>query len=78
MGQAAQQTGEASGTSTDYAHDILEIPYVYKILLPEGGEFGFDFPERQLANLCNEFYYGFVVFGRFIRNNFPPINVSLF
>jgi Zinc carboxypeptidase len=72
MGHGAEIGGEISGTSTDYAHETVAIPYTYKILLPEGGQYGFDYPARQLEALCKEMYYGFLVFGRFVRDNFRP------
>jgi hypothetical protein len=71
-GRGAEISGEISGTGTDYAHETVGIPYAFKVLLPEGGQHGFDYPVRQLETLCRDMYYGFLVLGRFVRDNYRP------
>jgi hypothetical protein len=34
--------------------------------------YGFDYPVRHLETRCRDMYYGFLVLGRFVRDNYRP------
>lgn len=53
------------GTSLEYASDILDIPYVYRINLADGHhQNGFLLPAQKIKGTCNEIWPGIKALAR--------------
>ncbi|XP_013187498.2 carboxypeptidase B [Amyelois transitella] len=58
----------AAGGSDDFAFGAVGVPYSYTMELTDGYEF--TFPARLLKNVLPQFYEGFKVFGKSIKQEF--------
>lgn len=54
----ANAAGFSSGTSADYALGQDQVPFVYTIYAPSGGNNGWDVPEDQIKRIVDEIFVG--------------------
>jgi len=71
VGSVAQLLYIASGSSVDYAADVLGCPWSYTIELPptqNQASIGFQWPEARAAEVAKETYIGMVEFMKAVLN----------
>lgn len=54
----ANAAGLTSGTSGDYALGQDNVPFVYTIFAPSGGNNGWDVPEDHIGRIVDEIFVG--------------------